>query len=160
MELAAGARTLVRTLKRLGYRFGIVSGGFTQLTDRLAKSLGIHYSRANQLEVVDDRLTGRLIGPVVDRAAKATALRDFAADSKVTLDRTIAIGDGANDLDMLAAAGLGIAFNAKPLVQEAADAAVNVPYLDTIVYLLGISREDLEADDAAHGIRTPRPEVL
>jgi phosphoserine phosphatase len=95
----------------------------------------------------------------VDRAAKAAALRDFAADSKVTLDRTIAIGDGANDLDMLAAAGLGIAFNAKPLVQEAADAAVNVPYLDTILYLLGISREDLEADDAAHGIRTPRPDV-
>jgi phosphoserine phosphatase len=159
MELAPGARTLVRTLKRLGYRFGIVSGGFTQLTDRLARDLGIHYARANRLEVVDGRLTGRLIGPVVDRAAKATALRDFAVDSKVTLDRTIAIGDGANDLDMLAAAGLGIAFNAKPLVQEAADAAVNVPYLDTILYLLGISREDLEADDAAHGIRTPRPDV-
>jgi phosphoserine phosphatase len=159
MELAPGARTLVRTLKRLGYRFGIVSGGFTQLTDRLAADLGIHYSRANVLEIVDGRLTGQLVGPVVDRAGKATALRDYAADSKVTLDRTIAIGDGANDLDMLAAAGLGIAFNAKPLVRESADTAVNVPYLDSILYLLGISREDLEDDDAAHGIDTPRPVV-
>ncbi|MBA2558960.1 MAG: phosphoserine phosphatase SerB [Propionibacteriales bacterium] len=157
MQLAPGARTLVRTLKRLGYRFAIVSGGFTHLTDRLAADLGIHYARANRLEVVDGRLTGRIVGPVVDRAGKAAALRDFAADSKMTLDRTIAIGDGANDLDMLATAGLGIAFNAKPLVREAADTAVNVPYLDAILYLLGISREDLEADDAAHGIETPRP---
>jgi phosphoserine phosphatase len=159
MQLAPGARTLVRTLKRLGYRFAIVSGGFTQLTSRLAADLGIHYSRANELEVAGGRLTGRIIGPVVDRAGKATALRDFAADSKITLDRTIAIGDGANDLDMLAAAGLGIAFNAKPLVREAADTSVNVPYLDTILYLLGISREDLEADDAAHGIETPCPNL-
>ncbi len=160
MELAPGARTLVRTLKRLGYRFGIVSGGFTDLTDRLSADLGIHYSRANVLEVAGGRLTGRIVGPVVDRAGKAAALRDFAADSKVTLDRTIAIGDGANDLDMLAAAGLGIAFNAKPLVREAADTALNVPYLDAIVYLLGISREDLEADDASHGVQTPRPDLV
>jgi phosphoserine phosphatase len=159
IELAPGARTFVRTLRRLGYRFGIVSGGFTYLTDRLAEDLGIHYSRANVLAVADGRLTGEIVGPVVDRAGKAAALRDFAADSKVTLDRTIAIGDGANDLDMLATAGLGIAFNAKPLVREAADTAVNVPYLDSILYLLGISREDLEADDAAHGIATPRPAV-
>jgi len=158
-ELAPGARTLVRTLKRLGYRLAIVSGGFTQLTDRLAEELGIHYSRANELAVADGRLTGEIVGSVVDRAAKATALRDFAEDSKVTLDRTVAIGDGANDLDMLAAAGLGIAFNAKPVVQEAAHTALNVPYLDAILYILGISREDLEADDAAHGITTPAPPV-
>jgi phosphoserine phosphatase len=147
----------VRTLKRLGYRFAIVSGGFSQLTARLAADLGIDYQRANELEVVDGRLTGRIVGEVVDRAAKAAALRDFATDSNITLDRTIAIGDGANDLDMLSAAGLGIAFNAKPIVQEAAHTAVNVPYLDAILYLLGISREDLEADDAAHGIITPAP---
>ncbi|MDX6367200.1 MAG: phosphoserine phosphatase [Nocardioidaceae bacterium] len=159
IQLAPGARTFVRTLKRLGYRFGIVSGGFTQLTDRLAADLGIHYTRANVLDIRDGQLTGQIVGPVVDRAGKAAALRDYAVDSKVTLDRTIAIGDGANDLDMLAAAGLGIAFNAKPLVREAADTAVNVPYLDSILYLLGISREDLEADDAAHGIETPRPSV-
>jgi phosphoserine phosphatase len=160
LVLAPGARTFVRTLKRLGYRFAIVSGGFTHLTDRLAKQLDIDYSRANELEIADGRLTGRIIGTVIDRAGKAEALRDFAADSKVTLDRTVAIGDGANDLDMLSAAGLGIAFNAKPKVREAAHTALNVPYLDTILYVLGISREDLEAEDAAHGITTPKPALL
>jgi phosphoserine phosphatase len=159
VALAPGARTLVRTLKRLGYRFGIVSGGFTQLTDRIRRDLDIDYARANELEISGGRLTGELVGPVIDRSAKADALRDFARDSKVTLDRTVAIGDGANDLDMLAAAGLGIAFNAKPVVREAAHAAVNVPYLDAILYLLGISREDIEAADAEHGITTPRPAV-
>ena len=159
MELAPGARTLVRTLKRLGYRFGIVSGGFTALTDRLVQDLGIDYAEANVLEVVDGRITGHLVGPVVDRAAKAAALRRFAAEAHVTLDRTVAVGDGANDLDMLSAAGLGVAFNAKPAVQQAAHAAVNVPFLDAILYLLGISREDVEAADAEHGITTPSPAV-
>jgi len=159
MELTPGARTLVRTLERLGYRLGIVSGGFSQLTDRLAADLGIDYSRANELEITDGKLTGRLVGKVVDRAGKATALRSFARDSNVTLDRTVAVGDGANDLDMLATAGLGIAFNAKPIVQEAAHTTVNVPYLDAILYLLGISREDIEAADAEHGITTPRPDM-
>jgi len=157
LALAPGARTFVRALKRLGYRFAIVSGGFTQLTTRLAEDLGIHYSRANELEIIDGRLTGQIVGNVVDRAGKAQALLDFAADSKVTVDRTVAIGDGANDLDMLTAAGLGIAFNAKPIVQEAAHTSVNVPYLDAILYLLGISREDIVDDDAAHGIATPAP---
>lgn len=159
MELAPGARTLVRTLKRLGYRFGIVSGGFTALTDRLVQDLGIDYAEANVLEVVDGRITGRLVGPVVDRAAKAAALRRFAAEAHVTLDRTVAVGDGANDLDMLATAGLGVAFNAKPVVQQAAHTAVNVPFLDAILYLLGISREDVEAADAEDGIPTPSPAV-
>ncbi|MCL8025819.1 phosphoserine phosphatase SerB [Nocardioides bruguierae] len=157
IELAPGARTMVRTLRRLGYRFAIVSGGFTQITDRLAVDLGIHYARANQLEIVDGRLTGRVVGQVVDRAAKATALREFAAQVGVEPDATVAIGDGANDLDMLAAAGLGIAYNAKPMVRERADTAVNVPYLDTIMYLLGITREEIEAADAAAGITTPAP---
>ncbi len=157
MELASGARTLVRTLKRLGYRLGIVSGGFSHLTDRLAADLEIDFARANNLEIVDGRLTGNLVGDVIDRAGKAAALRDFARDSSVTLDRTVAVGDGANDLDMLAAAGLGIAFNAKPVVQEAAHTTVNVPYLDAILYLLGITREDIEMADAEHGIVTPAP---
>lgn len=159
LELSPGARTLVRSLRRLGYRFAIVSGGFTQLTDRLAEDLGIHYARANELEIVDGRITGRIVGPVVDRAAKAQALLDFAADSKVTVDRTVAIGDGANDVDMLTAAGLGIAFNAKPVVREVAHTSINVPYLDAILYLLGISREDIVDDDAAHGYATPAPPV-
>ncbi|HEX8780179.1 MAG TPA: phosphoserine phosphatase SerB [Nocardioides sp.] len=159
IELAPGARTMVRVLRRLGYRFAIVSGGFTQITSRLADDLGIHYSRANELEVVDGRLTGRIVGPVVDRAGKAAALREFAAEVGVPEAAVIAIGDGANDLDMLNAAGLGIAYNAKPLVRDAADTAVNVPYLDTIVYLLGISREEIEAADADAGFITPAPPV-
>ena len=157
IQLAPGARTMVRTLKRLGYRFAIVSGGFSQVTDQIAADLGIDFASANELEVVDGKLTGRIVGPVVDRAGKATALRRFAERAGVSTAATIAIGDGANDLDMLAAAGLGIAFNAKPVVQQAADTAVNVPYLDSIIYLLGISREEVEAADAEMGIVTPAP---
>jgi phosphoserine phosphatase len=160
IELAPGARTMVRTLRRLGYRFAIVSGGFSQITDRLAEDLGIHFARANELEIVDGLLTGRIIGDVVDRAGKAVALREFADEVGVPLDAVIAIGDGANDLDMINAAGLGIAYNAKPMVRDAADTAVNVPYLDAILYLLGISREQIEDADAAVGIVTPAPPLF
>ncbi|WP_341350870.1 HAD hydrolase family protein [Nocardioides convexus] len=97
------------------------------------------------------------MGPVVDRAGKAEALREFAADLGIEIAATIAIGDGANDLDMLDAAGLGIAYNARPVVREAADTTLNVPYLDSIMYLLGISREEIEAADAEAGIVTPAP---
>ena len=159
IELTPGVRTMVRTLRRLGYRFAIVSGGFTQITDRLARDLGIHYSRANELEIVDGRLTGQILGEVVDRAGKAAALRQFAADVGVPLSAVVAIGDGANDIDMLNAAGLGIAYNAKAVLREAADTSVNVPYLDAIMYILGISREDIEAADAADGFTTPAPPV-
>jgi phosphoserine phosphatase len=157
LVFSPGARTLVRTLKRLGYRFAIVSGGFTHITDRIAATLDIDFAAANQLEIVDGRLTGRLLGSVVDRQGKAEALLRFAAEVGVDPSATIAIGDGANDLDMLGAAGLGIAFNAKPVVQQAADTAVNVPFLDAVIYLLGISREEVEAADAAAGITTPAP---
>ncbi|GAA5149288.1 phosphoserine phosphatase SerB [Nocardioides marinquilinus] len=157
--ITPGARTMVRTLRRLGYRFAIVSGGFSHVTDRLAADLGIHFSRANELEVVDGRLTGGIVGDVVDRAGKARALREFAEQAGVDVAATVAIGDGANDLDMLAAAGLGVAYNARPVVQQAADTAVNVPYLDPILYLLGISREEIEAADAEAGIVTPSPPV-
>jgi len=160
LVLAPGARTTVRTLKRLGYRFAIVSGGFSQITDRLAADLGIHYAAANELEISDGRLTGRVVGQIVDRAGKATALRRFADQLGLPLAATIAIGDGANDLDMLNAAGLGIAFNAKPVVRAAAPNAVNVPYLDAVMYLLGISREEIEAADAAAGITTPAPPLV
>jgi phosphoserine phosphatase len=148
VELAAGARTLVRTLKRLDYRFAIVSGGFTQVTDALAADLGIDYSAANTLEVAGGKLTGRLVGPVIDRAGKAAALERFAEDAGVPISQTVAIGDGANDLDMIQAAGLGVAYNAKPVVRQAADTAVSVPYLDAILFLLGISRDEVEAADA------------
>jgi phosphoserine phosphatase len=148
LRLTPGAQTLVRTLRRLGFVLAIVSGGFTQITDDLAEKLHLDYAHANTLEVVDGRLTGRLVGPVVDRAGKAEALARFAADAGVPLSQTVAVGDGANDLDMLNAAGLGIAFNAKPVVREAADTAVSVPYLDAILFLLGITREEIEAADA------------
>ncbi|MEU8221770.1 phosphoserine phosphatase SerB [Kribbella sp. NPDC048915] len=148
IELAPGARTMVRTLKRLGYQFAIVSGGFSQITDKLAADLGIDYAKANDLEIVDGRLTGRVTGEIVDRPGKAVALKQFAARSGTPLSQTVAIGDGANDLDMLAAAGLGVAFNAKPVVRAAADTHLSVPYLDTILYLLGITREEVEAADA------------
>ena len=157
--LAPGARTMIRTLKRLGYRFAMVSGGFTQITDRIADDLGFDYAHANELEIVDGKLTGKIVGDVVDRAGKAAALRRFAAEVGVPEASVIAIGDGANDLDMLNLAGLGIAYNAKPVVQLAADTAVNVPYLDAIMYLLGISREEIEAADAEAGIVTPAPPV-
>ena len=148
VRLTPGARTLVRTLKRLGYAVAIVSGGFTAVTDDLVADLGLDHAMANELEVLDGRLTGRVVGPVVDRAAKASALRRFAELEGLAVEQTVAIGDGANDLDMLAAAGLGIAFNAKPIVREAADTALSVPYLDAVLFLLGIPREEVEAADA------------
>ncbi len=148
VQLTPGARTLVRTLKRLGYAVGVVSGGFTAVTDDLAASLGLDHALANVLEVRDARLTGGVVGAVVDRAGKAEALRAFARAEGLTMAQTVAIGDGANDLDMLAAAGLGIAFNAKPVVRDAADAALSVPFLDAVLFLLGITREEIEAADA------------
>ncbi|MFI9624017.1 phosphoserine phosphatase SerB [Streptomyces sp. NPDC052042] len=147
VRLTPGARTLIRTLKRLGYQVGVVSGGFTQVTDDLKERLGLDFASANTLEVVDGKFTGRVVGDVVDRAGKARLLRSFAAQAGVPLAQTVAIGDGANDLDMLNTAGLGVAFNAKPVVREAAHTAVNVPFLDTVLYLLGITREEVEAAD-------------
>jgi phosphoserine phosphatase len=147
LELTPGARTLVRTLKRMGYRCGIVSGGFTQVTDHLVELLDLDFSAANTLEVVDGTLTGRVVGEIVDRAGKAVALRRFAAEAGVPLSQTVAVGDGANDIDMLTAAGLGIAFNAKPALRAVADTALNQPYLDAVLFFLGISRDDVEAAD-------------
>jgi len=147
-RLAPGARTLIRTLKRLGYRCGVVSGGFTQITDWLTLELGLDFAEANTLEIADGKLTGRLVGQVVDRPGKELALRRFATAAGVPLSQTVAVGDGANDLDMISAAGLGVAFNAKPAVRSAADTSLSVPHLDAILYLLGISRDDVEAADA------------
>ncbi|QBI18255.1 phosphoserine phosphatase SerB [Egibacter rhizosphaerae] len=151
LRLTPGARTVTRTLKRLGFELAIVSGGFTQVTDQLVTELGLDYSRANTLEIVDGRLTGRLVGPIIDRAAKARALEDFASSAGVPISQTVAVGDGANDLGMLGRAGLGIAFNAKPVVAAAADTRVSVPYLDAILSILGIARDEVEAADAQDG---------
>ena len=148
LRLTAGARTLIGTLGGLGYKSGIVSGGFIQVIGPLAAELGIDYVAANELEITGGKLTGRLRGPVIDRAGKAEALRRFATDAGVPLSQTVAVGDGANDLDMIAAAGLGVAFNAKPMVRDAADTSLSVPYLDAILYLLGISSDDVAAGPA------------
>jgi phosphoserine phosphatase len=148
ISLTPGARTLVRTLQRLGHTVAVVTGGFIEVIEPLLQELGIEHYRANSLEVSQGVLTGNTKGPVIDRAAKAVALADFAALAGVEIDQTIAIGDGANDLEMITAAGLGIAFNAKPAVRAAADSAVNQPYLDSVLYLMGIAREDVEADQS------------
>jgi phosphoserine phosphatase len=145
LRLTAGARTLIGTLRGLGFKSGIVSGGFIQVIGPLAAELGIDYVAANELEISAGKLTGRLAGPVIDRAGKADALRRFAAEAGVPLSQAVAVGDGANDLDMIAAAGLGVAFNAKPVVRDAADTSLSVPYLDAILYLLGISSDDVAA---------------
>lgn len=144
VRLTPGARTLVRTLKHLGFSVGVVSGGFIEVVGPLAESLGIDYAHANKLEVVDGLLTGRVDGRVVDRAEKAASLRRFAEAEGLPLERTVAIGDGANDLDMIATAGLGVAFNAKPAVRERAHTSLTVPYLDAVLFLLGITREEVE----------------
>src|SRR3984957_5721852 len=146
LRLTAGARTLINTLGGLGYKFGIVSGGFVQVIAPLAAELGIGYVAANVLEISAGKLTGRLSGPVIDRAAKADARPRFAPAAGVPLSQTVAVGDGANDLDMIAAAGLGIAFNAKPAVRDAADTSLSVPYLDAVLYLLGISSDEIAAE--------------
>ena len=147
--LTPGARTLIETLHKLGHNVAVVSGGFTAVIEPILKDLGIDHYRANTLEVIDGKLTGKVTGDVIDRAAKAVALRDFAKIVGVKLEQTIAIGDGANDLDMIAIAGMGIAFNAKPAVKAAADSSVSAPYLDSVLYLLGISREDIEEAGAS-----------
>lgn len=145
--LTPGARTTVRTLKRMGFRVAVVSGGFIQVLEDLARELDLDYVRANTLEIQDGKLTGRVIGKVVDRAAKAEFLEEFAADSGLKMHQTVAVGDGANDIDMISAAGLGIAFNAKPALRDIADTSVNHPFLDEVLHILGIPRSDIDASD-------------
>ncbi|MCG7593851.1 phosphoserine phosphatase SerB [Mycobacterium sp. PSTR-4-N] len=152
IELTPGARTTLRTLRRLGYHCGVVSGGFRQVIEPLAEDLMLDFVAANHLEIVDGVLTGRVTGTVVDRPGKAKALRDFAAAFGVPMEQTVAVGDGANDIDMLTAAGLGVAFNAKPALREVADASLSHPYLDTVLFILGITRGEIEAADALDGV--------
>jgi len=138
ISLTDGAQNLVETLHGEGHSVSLVSGGFIDIIEPMIKSMSIKYYKANKLEIVEGVLTGGLIGPVVDRAAKAEALREFAKASAVSIENTVAIGDGANDLDMMAAAGLSIAFNAKPIVVEAADLAINEPSLRSVLALIGV----------------------
>ncbi len=146
MLLTPGARTLISTLHKLGHTVAVVSGGFIDVIAPLLKELNIKHFKANTLGVENGVLTGEVTGQVIDRAAKAAALHEFAALESISMEQTIAIGDGANDLDMIAAAGLGIAFNAKPAVKAAADSSLSQPYLDSVLYLLGISKEEIESE--------------
>ncbi|HHU68557.1 MAG TPA: phosphoserine phosphatase SerB [Corynebacterium sp.] len=149
--LTPGARTTIRTLKKMGYRTAVVSGGFIQVLEDLAEDLQLDYVRANTLEIVDGKLTGRVTGDIVDRARKAELLREFAEDSGLQMYQTVAVGDGANDIDMLSAAGLGIAFNAKPALREIADTSVNYPFLDEVLHILGVPREEIDESDLEDG---------
>ncbi|MGH3977918.1 MAG: phosphoserine phosphatase SerB [Pseudonocardiaceae bacterium] len=159
LALTPGARTTVRTLKRLGFHCGVVSGGFAQIVQPLADELGMEFCTANELEVREGVLTGSLVGPVVDRAEKADALRRAAEEFGVPLAQCVAVGDGANDIDMLSTAGLGVAFNAKPALREVADTAITQPFLDIVLFVLGVTRDEVEAADAADGVlrRVPIP---
>lgn len=158
LTLTPGARTTIRTLKRLGFRCGVVSGGFEQVIAPMVAELELDFAAANVLEIVDGRLTGRVVGDVVDRAGKATALRRVAERFTIPLSQCVAVGDGANDMDMLSAAGLGVAFNAKPALRQVADAAVSHPYLDVVLFILGVTRAEVEAADAADGLESLRVE--
>jgi phosphoserine phosphatase len=160
LTLTPGARTLCRTLNRLGYHVALVSGGFTAVIAPLAAELGVSEVRANTLEVKDGLLTGRIVGNVIDRLGKRTALEEIAREHGIPQRRTIAIGDGANDIDMLEAAGLGIAFNARSAARDAADTTLNVPYLDSVLYLIGVTREEIESADAREGLETTSPRRL
>lgn len=142
LQLTEGAEALMSTLKRLGYKTAILSGGFDYFGRGIQKKLGIDYVYANQLEIIDGKVTGNVSGEVVDGARKAELLREIAAGENVDLEQVIAVGDGANDLPMLSIAGLGIAFRAKPLVKATAKQSISKLGLDGILYLMGISDRD------------------
>ena len=139
ITLTDGARDLVNTLDDKGHCVALVSGGFINIIAPMIESLSIRHYKANTLEIVGGVLTGELVGPIIDRAAKGAALLEFAKACGVEVENTVAIGDGANDLDMMALSGLSIAFNAKPIVVQAADFAINEPSLRSVVKLIGLA---------------------
>jgi len=138
ITLTDGAADLVTLLHQKGHFVSLVSGGFTNILQPIVDAMKIDFYRANTLEVVDGKLTGKVLGPVVDRAAKADALREFATACGVDLSNTVAIGDGANDLDMMDIAGISIAFYAKPIVEAAADYAIKEPSLRSVASLINL----------------------
>jgi phosphoserine phosphatase len=138
VKLSEGAADLVAAFKAAGHVVAVVSGGFNQILRPIAEDLGLDYWIANELEIVDGVLTGKVLGDVIDRAAKEKYLREWSAAEGIALEHTIAVGDGANDLDMLGAAGIGVAFNAKPAVRAVADAAINMPHLDAVRHIAGV----------------------
>ena len=144
LPLTEGAETMVRVLKRLGYKIAVISGGFSRAAEALKRRLGVDYAYSNNLEVQGGKLTGRVVGPIVNGQRKAELLETIAQAEGVLLDQVIAVGDGANDALMLERAGLGIAFHAKPKLREAADTSITAAGLDAILYLLGFSARELQ----------------
>ena len=144
VPLADGAQRLIAALKHFGYRTAIISGGFTYVGDRLKRELGIDYVYANALEIRDGSVTGEVVGDIIDAERKANLLRALCLKESIAMAQSIAIGDGANDLPMLAAAGLGVAFHAKPIVKESASHAISNFGLDSVLYLMGFSDRDIE----------------
>ncbi|MCW3767708.1 phosphoserine phosphatase SerB [Paenarthrobacter ureafaciens] len=138
VRLSLGAAELVDAFRAAGHVVAVVSGGFNQILGPIAGDLALDHWIANELEIVDGALTGKVLGAVIDRAAKEKYLREWSAAAGIPLEHTIAVGDGANDLDMLGAAGIGVAFNAKPAVRAVADAAVNMPYLDAVRHIANV----------------------
>lgn len=143
LPLTEGAERLIPTLKKLGYKLGIISGGFDYFGEFLKARFGIDYVYANKLEIRDGKLTGKLEGHIIDKVAKAEALKEIALKENISLEQTVAVGDGANDLLMLQTAGLGVAFHAKPVVKEAAREAISDIGLDGLLYLMGISEREI-----------------
>lgn len=145
VHVRPGADRLVRTIHGMGGRVGVVSGGFIEVVGPIAERLGLDFAQAHRLEVADGRLTGRVEGPIVGGPEKAATLQRWAREKGVPQEAILAVGDGANDLEMLAAAGLGVAFCAKPKVRAAAKARLNVPHLDGLLYLWGLDDGAIEA---------------
>ena len=143
LELNEGAELLLTTLRRFGYRTAILSGGFTYFGRYLQERLAIDHVYANELEIINGKLTGQVLGPIVNAQRKAVLLEQLATNEGIDRKQTIAIGDGANDLPMLARAGLGIAFHAKPVVRQSAEHQVSTMGLDSVLYLLGVRDRDL-----------------
>lgn len=139
LTLTEGAERLIKTLQMLGYRTAVISGGFSFFGQHLKSQLGLDYMHANDLEMVDGRLTGQVLGPIIDGDRKAELLQEIAQQERIALEQVIAVGDGANDLPMLRIAGLGIAFHAKPLVQQSARQAISTIGLDGVLYLMGMN---------------------
>ena len=138
VTVTRGAQALIDAVHAGGGKVGAVSGGFNQVLAPLATQLNLDFARANELEVVDGKLTGKVIGKIIDRTAKADALREWSAESGIALENTVAVGDGANDLEMLALANLGVAFNAKPIVREQADLVIEEHDLSALIAVLGL----------------------
>lgn len=155
LPLMEGAERVVRTLKRLGYKLGILSGGFDFFGRSLQARLGFDYLHANRLEIVDRKLTGRLVGEIVDGERKADLLRRIAELEGLTLEQTIAVGDGANDIPMLAIAGMGVAFHAKPIVREKAGRAISNVGLDGLLFLVGVREREIDHRSGGGSLLAP-----